>query len=165
MLNTDTANLLHRDVEAVCEQVLKGYKELIDFSRALTELDPALADFIEGKISRADPGLGDFLAQNRYHFDMLLLIADEGITEILKRVDKKALTVSLKGCPEEIQNQFFRNMSSKAVLLMKEEMEFMGPVRLDDVKKVQKEIIELIKQLSQARVIEIGAAGGNDYVT
>jgi flagellar motor switch protein FliG len=98
-------------------------------------------------------------------FDDILLIDDNGITEILKRADKKTLTIALKGTSEELQTMFFRNMSSRAVELMKEEMEFMGPVKLKDVEKSQHEIVEIVRQLEEEGVISIGGGGGEDYVS
>jgi len=87
------------------------------------------------------------------------------VLEILKRVDKKSLTTALKGTSEELRTQFFRNMSSRAVELMREEMEFMGPVKLKDVEKAQHEIVEIVRQLEEEGVISIGGGGGEDYVS
>lgn len=155
MLDKNTAKKLHQDVDAICNQILQAHQELVDISRALAELDMDLANLICLKISRKDPELGEFLTRSRYSFELVLRLDDVAITEILKRVDKKTLTVALKGCEEPIQSQFFRNMSSKAVELMKEEMEFMGLVSVKDVRKVQQEVVSLIKELDEEGVLSI----------
>ena len=163
MLDKNMAMQLHQDVDSICNQLQRAHQEMIDFSKVLAELDIDLANLIWQKISRTDPELGEFLIRSRYSFELVLLLDDSAITEILKRIDKKTLTVGLKGCEETIQNQFFRNMASKAVELMKEEMEFMGPIRVRDVGKCQKEIVEVIKLLEEEGVISIG--GYASYVT
>jgi flagellar motor switch protein FliG len=165
MLDKNTALLLHRDVDSICSQIQKAYQELIDFIRTLTELDPFLADLLEQKISLADPELGDLLIRNKYYFELVLLLDDVAITEILKQIDKKTLTIALKGTDEALQNQFFRNMSSKAEQLMKEEMEFMGPVLVRDIRQCQREVVHLIKQLrDEGAIILGGTPGPADYL-
>jgi len=121
-------------------------------------------NFLE-KIENENPQLAASIRDLMFVFDDILLIDDTGISEILKRADKKTLTIALKGTSEELRNQFFRNMSSRAVEMMKEEMEFMGPVKLKDVEKAQHEIVEIVRQLEEEGVISIGGGGGDDYVS
>jgi flagellar motor switch protein FliG len=166
MLDKNTALLLHRDVDSICHQILSSYQDLVGFIRTLTNFDPYLADLIEQKVSLSDPELGELLIRNKYSFEMVLLLEDTAITEVLKRVDKQVLTLSLKGCDEAVQGQFFRNMSSKAVELMKEDLEFLGPVRAREVRKCQREIVDMIKQLRDQGIISIGGAPGEpDYIS
>ncbi len=160
MLDANVAIQLHRDVETICTQFQKAHQELVEFSRALAELDPDLAKLIWQKVSHADPDLGEFLVRSRYSFQLVLALEDTAMTELLKRVDKKTLTVALKGCDEALQGQFFRNMASKAVGLMREEMEFIGPIQVSDVRKCQREIVDLIKELEEEGVISIGGSPG-----
>ncbi len=162
MLDKDAAMVLHRDVESLCTQILKAYQELVEFNRALSELDPELADLIAQKVSQVEPGLGELLQKNRLYFEIVMILDDTAITEILKRADKKTLTVALKGCEEAVKNQFFRNMSSKSVELMKEEMEFLGPVRLRDIHKCRQEILAVIEALNDEGIIAIGGHSGPD---
>lgn len=100
-------------------------------------------------------------------FEDLLLIDDVGIREILQRVDKKALALSLKGTLPELQERFFTNMSAKAVEMMKEEMDFMGQVRLKEVTEAQREIIDVVRQLDEEGIVSLssGAGGGDEYVS
>lgn len=101
-------------------------------------------------------------------FEDLLLVDDIGIREILQRVDKKVLALSLKGTVVELQERFFSNMSSRAVEMMKEEMDFMGQVKLKEVTEAQREIVEVLRELDEEGVISLssGAGGGEDeYVS
>lgn len=100
-------------------------------------------------------------------FEDILLIDDPGIREIIQRVDKKVLALALKGVVEELQERFFTNMSSRAVEMMKEEMDFMGPVKLSEVNGAQREIVEVLRELDEQGVISLGGGGadGDEYVS
>jgi len=98
-------------------------------------------------------------------FEDMMLIDAPGVREILQRVDKKTLTVALKGTSEELQSHIFKNMSQRAVEMMKEDMEALGPVRIRDVEKAQHEIVEIIQKLEEEGVIAVrGAGAGDEYV-
>lgn len=100
-------------------------------------------------------------------FDDLLLVDDVGIREILQRVDKKVLTLALKGTMPELQSRFFSNMSTKAVDLMKEEMEFMGQVKVKDVSNAQRTVVDVLRELDEKGIINLsGTASAEDaYVS
>ncbi len=72
--------------------------------------------------------------------------------------------MALKGTSDQLQQMFFRNMSQRAVEMMQEEMEYMGLVRVRDVKRAQNEIVEIVRQLEEEGVISIGGSGGEEYV-
>lgn len=91
-------------------------------------------------------------------FEDTLLVDDIGIREIMQRVDKKILTLALKGTMTELQERYFSNMSSRAVEMMKEEMDFMGQVKMKDVTAAQREIVEVLRELDDQGVINLGGA-------
>jgi flagellar motor switch protein FliG len=86
------------------------------------------------------------------------------IREILQRIDKKTIAQALKGATDPQQNQFFRNMSGRAVEMMKEEMELMGPVKIKDVHAAQQRIVEIVRKLEEEGIINLGPGGGDEYV-
>jgi flagellar motor switch protein FliG len=92
-------------------------------------------------------------------FDDLVLLNDKYIQEILKEIDGKELTLAMKGATEEIQAKIFNNMSKRASLGIKEDMEFMGAVRLSEVEEAQKRIVEVVRSLEEAGTIVIGKGG------
>jgi flagellar motor switch protein FliG len=79
-------------------------------------------------------------------------------------VDKKSLALALKGSNDELKTKFFRNMSQRAAEMLKEEMEYLGPIRVKEVEKAQHEIVEIVRNLEEEGVIVIGGAGGDEYV-
>jgi flagellar motor switch protein FliG len=92
-------------------------------------------------------------------FEDIILLNDKYIQEILKEIDGKELTLALKGATEEIQEKIFGNMSKRAALGIKEDMEFMGPVRLSEVEEAQQRIVEVVRSLEEAGTIVIGKGG------
>lgn len=119
------------------------------------------------EIESNDPDLALAIRNLMMTFDDLLLVDDLGIREILQRVDKKVLALALKGTADELQSRFFTNMSSRAVEMMKEEMDFMGQVKMKEVTAAQREIVEIMRELDEQGVISItgGGDGEDGYVS
>lgn len=92
-------------------------------------------------------------------FEDLVLLNDNAIQEILKEIDGKELTMALKGSTDEIQVKVFGNMSKRAAEGIKEDMEYMGPVRLAEVEEAQQRVVEVIRSLEEAGTITIGKGG------
>jgi flagellar motor switch protein FliG len=119
------------------------------------------------QIENSNPELSLEIRNLMVTFDDILLIDDVGIREIIQRVDKKVLALALKGTVPELQDRFFTNMSGRAVEMMKEEMDFMGQVKMKDVNGAQREIVEVLRELDEQGVISLGGGeGGEDeYVS
>lgn len=157
--------ILEQKLEALGSFATEAYGGVRAVAELFNRMDRNTGRSVLEKIETENPQLASSIRDLMFVFDDILLIDDAGINEILKRADKKTLTIALKGTSEELQNQFFRNMSSRAVEMMKEEMEFMGPVKLKEVEKAQHEIVEIVRQLEEEGVISIGGGGGEDYVS
>ena len=157
--------ILEQKLEALGTFATEAYGGVRAVAELFNRMDRTTGRTVLEKIETENPQLAASIRDLMFVFDDILLIDDTGIAEILKRADRKVLTIALKGTSEELQNQFFRNMSTRAVELIKEEMEFMGPVKLKDVEKAQHEIVEIVRQLEEEGVISIGGGGGEDYVT
>lgn len=107
------------------------------------------------EIEVVDPDLALAIRNVMVTFDDLLLVNDLGIREIIKIVDKKLIALALKGAVPEIQNRFYANMSTRAVELMKEEIDFMGQVKMKDVSTAQREIVNILRELDESGVISL----------
>lgn len=134
-------------------------------AEVLNRMERTVSRGVLEKIEAESPQLAISIRDLMFVFDDILLIDDAGIREILQRADKKALTLALKGTSPELQQHFFKNMSQRAVEIMKEEMEVLGPVKVRDVEKAQQEIVALVTKLEEEGVIAVGAGGGEEYVT
>jgi flagellar motor switch protein FliG len=128
----------------------------------LTTMDIAATDEILAAIEQKDPILADGVRNLMIVFDNLLALAKEGVSTLLSRVDRKVLTLALKGTNEEMKAHFTQCMSQRASEMMREDMEALGPVKLRDVKAAQKEILTLVRQLQGEGVLDL--KGADEYV-
>ena len=97
-------------------------------------------------------------------FEDILLLDDRAIQRVLREVDNADLELALKSSTEEVQNVIFRNLSKRLASMIKEDMEFMGPVRMKDVVEAQQKIVGIIRRLEEAAEIVISRGGGDDIV-
>jgi len=128
----------------------------------LNRMDRSTSRGVLEMIESNNPELAATIRDLMFVFDDILLLDDMSIREILKNVDRKALTMALKGTTDEMKEKFMRNMSERAQQLLVEEMDYLGPVRLKDVEAAQREIVEVVRGLEEEQVIQIG--GGGDEV-
>jgi flagellar motor switch protein FliG len=157
-----------RRVSVVLDQKLKAIgddsRQQVGGIRSVAELcnrlDRDVANKILAEVDTSHPDLALQIRNLMVTFDDLLLVDDFGIREILQRVDKKSLALALKGTLPELQARFFSNMSGKAAEMMREEMEYMGQVKMKEVSAAQREIVELMRELDQEGVISLAGGGG-----
>jgi flagellar motor switch protein FliG len=95
-------------------------------------------------------------------FEDIIGIDDRGVQRILRDVDKRDLSLALKITDDKIKDKIFSNMSERAAEVVKEELEFMGPVKLKEVEAAQMRIVDVIKQLEETEEIVIGGRGKED---
>ena len=93
-----------------------------------------------------------------------MLLDDRAIQRVLREVENKDIATALKGANEEVQNVIFKNLSQRLAAMIKEDMEFMGPVRMKDVEEAQQKIVGIIRKLEDAGEIVISRGGGDDLV-
>lgn len=137
--------------------------------RAVAELFNHLERTVSAPVLEAiesqTPDLAVSIRNLMFVFDDLINVDDNGMRELVQRVDKKVLTVALKGTSEEVRQHFFGNMSKRAGEMMREEMEVMGAVRVREVEKAQQEIVALARTMEEEGVLSMGGgAGGDAYV-
>jgi len=114
-------------------------------------------------IDTTKPEIANSIRELMFIFEDVATLDDAAIREIIQRVDKKTIAQALKGSSEAQQRQFFSNMSGRAVDMMKEEMEIMGPVKTKDVHVAQQKIVEVVRKLEEEGLINMGG-GGEEYV-
>ena len=160
-------------ITTILEQKLRSLgdfnRESYGGIRAVAELinrmETKSAASILEKIENENPALALSIRNLMFVFDDVMLIDDQGMREIIQRIDKKTLTVALKGCSEELKIQFFRNMSSRAVDMLREDMDVLGPVKVRDVEASQQQIVAVIRKLDEDGIINLKGGGGDEYVT
>ena len=115
---------------------------------------------LEG-IEAEDPDLVDEIRKLMFVFEDVLMVDDKGIQSVLKEVDNDELCLALKTASTSLQEKIFSNMSSRASELIKEDMQYMGPVRLSDVEASQQRIVDVVRRLEDAGEIIISGRGGD----
>ena len=115
-------------------------------------------------IRESDEDLAQKIMDNMFTFDDLIKIDDKGIQAILKEVQSESLVVSLKGATPELREKVFKNMSSRAAETLREDLEARGPVRVSDVEAEQKELLKIVRRLSEEGEIVIGGGGDDQFV-
>jgi flagellar motor switch protein FliG len=161
-----------RSISAVIDQRLKTLggpqRESYGGVRAVAELfnrlDRGVSQPVLETIELQTPELAVSIRNLMFVFDDLVNVEDAGLREIIQRVDKKVLTIALKGATEEIRQRFFANMSKRASDMLKEEMEVLGAIRLREVEKAQQEVVAIARKLEEEGLIVTGAAAGEPYV-
>ena len=130
----------------------------------LNTVDRGTEKHIMESLEIEEPELADEIRKKMFVFEDILLLDDRAIQRVLRDVDNNDLAVALKGANEEVQNVIFKNLSKRLAAMIREDMEFMGPVRMKDVEEAQQKIVAVIRKLEDAGEIVISRGGGDDIV-
>lgn len=114
---------------------------------------------LEG-LERDNPQLVEEIRRLMFVFEDIVRVNDKGIQAVLKEIENDELSLALKTASEELKAKVFKNMSERAAQLIKEEMEFMGPVRISDVESAQQRIVDIVRRLEDAGEVIIAGRGG-----
>ncbi|MFC1585501.1 flagellar motor switch protein FliG [Fibrobacterota bacterium] len=137
---------------------VKSVAEILNFADRGSEKN------ILGNLERENPELATEIKNLMFVFEDILLLDDRSMQRLMKEIDTKELGLALKSAPEEVQEKFFKNMSSRAGEMIRDDMEFMGPVRLKDVEESQQSIVDVVRRLEDDGEIVISGRGGDDEI-
>lgn len=138
---------------------LGGIKTVADI---LNQLDHSTESALIGKIEEVDPKMADQIRQLMFVFEDLASIDDRGMQEILKEVSSDDLAKALKTASEAVKDKIFKNMSERAVAMLNEDLEDMGPIRLSEVERAQQAITQVALRLEEEGKIAVGGRGGEE---
>ncbi len=156
--------VLEKKVSSLISQEMTqagGPKALVDL---LNRVDRSTERLIMDSLTENNPELADTVKNMMFVFEDITQLDDRAIQAIMKEVDMKELATALKGTPVEVQDKIFKNMSERAVAMLKEDMEFMGPVRLRVVEESQQKIVAIIRKLEETGEVVIGRSGEEDVL-
>jgi flagellar motor switch protein FliG len=143
------------------EESFEGTKVIAEI---LNQCDRNTEQAILEKIETQDDGLPESIRELMLVFDDLQNIDDRGIQLILKELSTEDLSLALKSAPEGLKEKIFRNMSQRAVKILKDEMETMGPVKVSDVEAAQQNIVKVARKLDEEGKIIIAGRGGEELI-
>ncbi len=161
-----------KEVERVLEQklaslvnqdytIVGGVDSIVEI---LNTVDRGTEKHIMETLEIEEPELADEIRRKMFVFEDILSLDDKSIQRVLREVDNNELAVALKGSNEEVQNTIFNNLSKRLATMIKEDMDFMGPVRLKDVEEAQQKIVNIIRKLEDSAEIVISRGGGDEII-
>lgn len=168
-MDRTSPEVLH-EVEMVLEKQLSSYA-IQDFSIAggiesvvniLNRVDRGTEKTILETLAEDNPELADEIKRRMFVFEDIVLLDNRAVQRFLRDVDSKDLGLALKTASEEVKNLVFKNLSKRYVDMLREDMSFMGPVRLRDVEEAQQKVVNVIRQLEDSGEIVIGRGSKED---
>jgi len=160
----DVENVLERKLSSLVTQdftIVGGVDAIVEI---LNSVDRTTEKHIMETLEIEDTDLADEIRKKMFVFEDILALDDRSVQRILREVDNNELGIALKGSGEEVQNLIFNNLSKRLATMIKEEMEFMGPLRLKDVEEAQQKIVGIIRKLEDAGEIVISRGGGDEII-
>jgi len=158
------STVLNRRLRSAGDQTRRAGSGFRNIAELMNRLDPVAAREILETIEQDEPKLAISIRDLMFTFDNFLEVPEQEMRELMNNIDKKTLTVALKGASEDIRSHFYRTMSSRAVEMMKEDSEVMGPVRSKEVAKAQAEIVAVARKLEAEGRIVLKSEGEDEYV-
>lgn len=138
-----------------------GPKALVDL---LNRVDRTTERLIIDSLTENNPELAETVKNMMFVFEDIIQLDDRAVQAVLKEVDMKELATALKGVSQEVSGKVFRNMSERAVGMLKEDMEFMGPVKVRVVEEAQQKIVGVIRRLEEAGELTVGRGSEEDML-
>ncbi|KMT21700.1 flagellar motor switch protein FliG [Clostridium cylindrosporum] len=168
---SNTSPIVIEEVERVLEKklsgvirseatVIGGIQSLVDI---LNGVDRGTEKSIIEELDRDEPELAEKIRESMFVFEDIITLGNTSIQRILREVDVRELALALKGSSEDVANIIYKNMSKRAAQTLKEDIEFLGPVRLVDVEKAQQSIVSIVRRLDDTGEIVL-SRGGEDAI-
>jgi len=160
----DVARVLESKLSVIDhqEQSIGGVKALVDI---LNLVDRSTEKAILEELEVADPELAEEVRKMMFVFEDIIKLPDASIQRILREVDTKDLAKAMRGSTEDVSERIYRNMSKRASDMMRDEIKYMGPVRLRDVEDSQQRIVQITRRLEEAGEIIISRGGDDAIIT
>jgi len=158
------AGIIGQKLKALGDMGRESYGGVRAVAEMFNRLDSASSKEILDNIENSNPALVETIRHLMFVFEDLLLIDQGGIKEVLGRVDRKILTLALKGTSDQLKSHFMQCMSQRGAEMMKEDMESLGPVKIKEVEAAQQQIIAVVRQLESEGVISLKGTVGEQYV-
>ena len=156
MLESKLASLVNQDYT-----IIGGVDQVVEI---LNTVDRGTEKHITEILEIEEPELADEIRKKMFVFEDVLLLDDRAIQRVLRDVDNNDLALALKGTNEQVQAAIFNNLSKRLATMIKEDMEFMGPVRMRDVEEAQQKIVNVIRKLEDSAEIVISRGGGDEII-
>jgi len=160
----EVENFLERKLSAIIGQDFTTVGGIDTLVNLLNTVDRATEKSIIETMEVQEPNLAEEIKKRLFVFEDVVLIDDRGIQRLMKEIEPKDLAIALKGVTDEVKEKFYKNMSKRAAEMLKEEMAYMGPVRIRDVDQAQQRIVVVVKSLDAKGEIIISRPGEEELI-
>ncbi len=160
----EVERVLERKLSSLINQdytIVGGVDAIVNI---LNTVDRSTEKHIMESLEIEEPELADEIRKKMFVFEDIMLLDDRAIQRVLRDVDNNDLAIALKGSNDEVQATILKNLSKRLASMIKEDMEFMGPVRMKDVEEAQQKIVGVIRKLEDSGEIVISRGGGDEIV-
>jgi flagellar motor switch protein FliG len=158
------ASVLKRKIDSLGEQTRQSYSGVKSVAELMNRMEATAAGSILEAIEREEPKLAVGIRNLMFTFEDILGLPEASLREFVGAADKKTLALALKGASEELKNHIFRAMSSRAVEMLKEDMEVLGPVRAKEVAKAQEEAVAVARKLESEGKLVLKMEGDDEFL-
>ena len=158
------AGVIGQKLKALGEFSRESYGGVRAVAEVLNRLDSGSSREILDHIEQQDANLAQTIRHLMFVFEDLLLIDPMGLKEVLGKVDRKILTVALKGTSDQMRNHMLQAMSQRGAEMLREDMDALGPIKIKEVEAAQQQIIAVVRQLESEGVINLKGTAGEQYV-
>ncbi len=158
------STVIDRRLRSVGDQARTAGDGLRTIAELMNRLDPAAAREILDNMEREEPRLAIGIRDLMFTFENFLEVPEQQMRELTPSIDKRTLMIALKGASDDLRSHFYRTMSSRAVEIMKEDADAMGPMRSKEVAKAQAEIVAIARKLESEGKIALKSEGEDEYV-
>ncbi len=138
-----------------------GIEKVVDM---FNHFDRSKEKQILDKLDVISPPLAEIIRKHLFTFEDVFSLDDRSVQSVMREVSNDTLTLAMKTSPDEVKDKIFKNISSRAAEMIKEDLEVMGPVRLSDVEKAQSEIIKIVRKMEEEGKIVLAGRGGDDVL-
>jgi len=160
----EVEQILERKLSATVTQDYTQTGGIESVVEVLNGVDRSTERTILDALEIQDPELAEEIKKRMFVFEDIVTLDNRAIQRVIRDCDSQDLMLSLKVSSDEVKEIIFKNMSKRMVETFKEEMEFMGPVRLRDVEEAQSRIVAIIRRLEEAGEIVVARGGGEDII-
>ena len=160
----EVERILERKLASLVNQdytIVGGVDAIVEI---LNSVDRGTEKHIIENLEIEEPELADEIKRKMFVFEDILSLDDKTIQRVLRDVDNNDLGIALKGTSEEVQNVIFNNLSKRLAAMIREDMDFMRPIRMKDVEEAQQKIVNIIRKLEDSGEIIIARGGGDEIV-
>lgn len=158
------ASVIGAKLKSLGEVSREAYGGVRAVSEMFNRLDSNSSKDILDRMERSDPALVETIRHLMFVFEDLLLLDQNATKEVLGRVDRKILTVALKGTSDQLQNHLLSAMSQRGSEMLREDMDALGPIKIKEVEAAQQQVIAVVRQLEADGVISLKGTAGEQYV-